>query len=383
MSLFKKAENGSLNNFPEIRKNDINGLQTPFFLIDQSIITARYELIKKNLTKNWGTKNIIAYSFKTNYEIAGEFKKQKIEIYAEVVSKMEYQKAKTAGYTDSQIIYNGPNKENLLEVLKYPIMINLDNFTELETIIKHRKNIKSTIGLRLNSELKPSRFGFNMENGEAELVIKKIKKAGIKISGLHIHLGFFTPPKTYKLISKKIINFIQDNNLDLEYIDFGGGFPSHGNKPYGYKKLPYRPINDYVLQIYKPLNNFYRNKNKPFLIVEPGRFLVDDSTVLISKVLDVKTDKKNQKIISDATNNMLSSVWFRPQIIKIFNIKSRKKISTTIYGSSCQEDDILYQGKLPTIKVGDLVIFYCVGAYNQNMNGGFIFSKTRHFFKKN
>ena len=371
------------DNFPKINKKDFEGKRTPFFLIDQSIINDRYELIKKNLSKNWGDKNIIAYSFKTNYEIAKEFRKQKIETYAEVVSKMEYQKAKTVGYVDSQIIYNGPNKENLLEVLECPGIINLDNFTELETIIEHKKKIKSKIGLRLNSELKLSRFGFNMENGEAELAIKKIKKAGIKINGLQIHLGFFTPPKIYKLISKKIINFIQNNDLDLEYIDFGGGFPSHGDKPYGYKKLPYHPIGDYISQICKPLNNFYRNKNKPFLILEPGRFLADDSTVLVSKILNVKTVKNNQKIISDATNNMLSSVWFRPQIIKIFNTKSRKKILTTIFGSSCQEDDILYQGKLPMVKVDDLVIFYCVGAYNQNMNGDFIFQKTGYFFKKN
>ena len=371
------------DNFPIVNKKKLKDKETPFFLIDQSIVIARYELIKKDLTKNWGTKNIIAYSFKTNYEIAKEFKKQKIETSAEVVSKMEYQKAKTVGYIDSQIIYNGPNKENLLEVLNYPNMVNLDNFTELETIIKHKKNIKSMIGLRLNSELKASRFGFNMENGEAKLAIKKLNKAGIKISGLHIHLGFFTPPKIYKLISKKIIDFIKDNDLDLEYIDFGGGFPSHGNKPYGYKKLPYYPINNYISQICKPLNKFYFKKNKPFLILEPGRFLVDDSTVLVSKVLDVKMVKKNQKIISNATNNMLSSVWFRPQIIKILETKSRKKILTTIYGSSCQEDDILYQGKLPAIKTGDLVIFYCVGAYNQNMNGDFIFPKTEHFFKKN
>ena len=371
------------DNFPKINKKDVEGRETPFFLIDQSIIKTRYELIKKNLTKSWGTKNIIAYSFKTNYKIGEEFKKQKIETYAEVVSKMEYQKAKTAGYLDSQIIYNGPNKENLMEVLKYPTMINLDNFTELETVIEQKKNIKSMIGLRLNSELKASRFGFNIENGEAELAIKKLNEAGIKIRGLHIHLGFFTSPKIYKLISKKIIKFIQKNNLNIEYIDFGGGFPSHGDKPYGYKKLPYYPIDDYISQICKPLNNFYRNKNKPFLILEPGRFLVDDSAILVSRVLDIKTGKNSQKIILDATNNMLSSVWFRPQIIKIFETKSRKKISTIIYGSSCQEDDILYQGKLPTIKVGDLVIFYCVGAYNQNMNGDFIFPKTGHFFKKN
>lgn len=380
MSLFKKADYDCLNNFPNIGKADISH-QTPFFLTDKLIINQRHQLIKNNLDQIWGTKNIIAYSFKTNYEVVEELKK--INEFAEVVSKMEYEVAKTVGYKDSQIIYNGPNKENLLDILKHPIMVNLDNFSEIEKVAKYKKNINSSIGLRLNSGLKPSRFGFNLENGEAKKAIKILNKNGIKISGLHIHLGFFTSPKTYKLISKKIIDFIQNNDLSLEYIDFGGGFPSHGDKPYGYKKTPYFPINDYISQICEPLNKFYFNKNKPFLILEPGRFLVDDSTVLVGKILDTKVLNNNQKIILDVTNNMLSSVWFRPQIIKVYGVKSKFKLSTVIYGSSCQEDDILYQGKLPIVKVGNFVIFYCVGAYNQNMNSNFIFSKANHFFKVN
>ena len=80
---------------------------------------------------------------------------------------------------------------------------------------------------------------------------------------------------------------------------------------------------------------------------------------------------------------MLSSVWFRPQIIDFPKNKKNKKINTIIYGSSCQEDDVLYQGDLPYLKNNDLIYFYCVGAYNQNMGNNFIFPKPQTIYSSN
>lgn len=357
---------------------NLKKIDTPLFLTDSSVLKAQYKLIKNNLNKYWGINNIVAYPFKTNYEIATFFKKEN-EIYAEVASKMEYEKAKNLEYSDSQIIYNGPFKENLSEVLKTKIIINLDNFGEIKKILE-TKNIKANIGLRLNSNLKKSRFGFNIENNEAQIALKKLDN--IKINSLHVHLGFFTKPKVYKKLAKRIIDFISNNNLDIKYIDFGGGFPSQNNKPYNFRGNSYFPIEEYIKNICEPLNKFYFKKNKPSLILEPGRFLVDESTILISKIIDFKYTKNNQYIIVDATNNMLSSSWYRPLIIETLKNKSTRSIKTTIYGASCQEDDILFQGQLPLMKIDDFLIFKCVGAYNQNMNSNFIFSKAKHFFKK-
>lgn len=357
--------------------------QTPFFYTDVNLIKKRYQELEKALNSNWPQKHIIAFSFKTNYELICQIKKE-INISAEVVSATEYNMAKELKFSNKKIIYNGPNKANMLKVIKQKdISVNLDNQSELNRIIKNKNQIKCQIGIRLNSDLKKSRFGFNIENGDAQNTINQLKKNQIKINGLHIHLGFYSPPILYQRISQKITKLIQENNLKVDYIDFGGGFPSHGLKPYGFKKYTIPPINEYISQICSSLNIFYKKNinDRPTLIVEPGRFLVDDSTTFITKIIHSQIINNQQTIIVDATNQMLSSVWFRPQIVNYPKNKKNKKINTIIYGSSCQEDDILYQGNLPYFKNNDLIYFYCVGAYNQNMSNNFIFSKPKTYFK--
>ncbi|MPN31324.1 hypothetical protein SDC9_178798 [bioreactor metagenome] len=108
--------------------------------------------------------------------------------------------------------------------------------------------------------------------------------------------------------------------------------------------------------------------------------MVDDSTVFVTKIITQKIVKNKQIITINGTNQMLSSVWFRPQIVKVFPLQKNKLINTIIYGSSCQEDDILFKGKLPITDLNSLLVFYCVGAYNQNMTNKFIFPKPKNYF---
>lgn len=379
IGLLKKLFRVKYQNIDYFPKN-IPLKSTPFFYSDISIINNRYQQIKTGFKNNWSGKYIIAYSLKTNYSVTKYLKKIK-NLFFEVVSNMEYKKAKRLNFSDSEIIYNGPFKKNLSKLLNLPLIINLDNFSELKQIIKYKKYIKSSIGIRLNSNLKKSRFGFNIENGDAKQAINQLQKENIKINGLHIHFGFYTSPKIYHQMTKKIINLIKENDLELKYIDFGGGFPSHGLKPYGFKKYTISPINEYISQICSILDPFFKNKNKkPEIIIEPGRFLVDDSTIFVTKIVNQKIIGNKQIITIDATNQMISSVWFRPQIVKVFPLQKNKIVNTIIYGSSCQEDDILFKGKLPLTNLNNLLVFYCVGAYNQNMTNKFIFPKPKNYF---
>jgi diaminopimelate decarboxylase len=257
MNLFNKDSDIDFSHFPSLKYESITGFKTPFFFTDLSIVKNRYKTLKKIIKQHWGNKNLIAYSFKTNYFIAKSLIKKNIPALAEVVSLTEYKKAKASGFIDSRIIFNGPYKGDIVNLIKKPLIINIDNFSELETIIKYKNNLKAKIGLRLNSGLKPSRFGFNIENGEADLAIERLISNNIEISGFHTHLGFYTLPNIYGLMAVKIISLIQKYNLNPLYLDFGGGFPSHGKKPYGYKKFYCHPIKEYVSEICKPLNNYF------------------------------------------------------------------------------------------------------------------------------
>ncbi|MFA5025594.1 MAG: hypothetical protein WC503_03755 [Candidatus Shapirobacteria bacterium] len=346
----------------------------PVFITDSHIIKKRLEQIPKFIK--------VAYSFKTNYDVAQNFNFQ----MAEVVSEFELKMAIKQKYPYSSIIFNGPNKGNLHHLLSHPLTINLDNFTELKNLIEYKKNIKADIGLRINSNFHPSRFGFNIESGDAQKAILLLQKNHIPLSGLHLHLGSdIQNPTIYQKYSIIVKNFISQNlsQNTLKYIDFGGGYPSHSI--ISGTSIQAKPdIKRYIEAISKPLKQ-YINKDTS-LIIEPGRYLVDDSTFLVSQVIDSKIISNSQSIILNTTINMLPSAWYHHLIIKTFNSHfipkkvDTKIINTCIYGCTCQESDILYQGKLPYLTRDDYIVFIAVGAYNLSQSSDFIFEKPKSIF---
>ncbi|HWS48754.1 MAG TPA: hypothetical protein VN174_01725 [Candidatus Methanoperedens sp.] len=361
---------------PKTTKNILkNYYQTPVFITDKDIIKKRLNQIPKNVK--------VAYSYKTNYDIAKNFNFQ----LSEVVSKFELEMALKQKYSYESIIFNGPNKGNLHQILSQPLTINIDNFTELKSLFEYKKNINAKIGIRINSDFHPSRFGFNIESGDAKKAISLLHEHHIPLSGLHIHIGSdIHQPKTYQKYSNIVSSFISKylSQNTLKYIDFGGGFPSHSIIP-GSEVQSQPDIKRYIDAISIPLKKHINRKIS--LIIEPGRFLVDDSTIMVSKVIDSKLSANSQSVTLDTTINMLPSAWYHKLIIKTYNQDfspqqniSSKVLSTKIFGCTCQESDLLYQDILPPLFPNDFVIFFAIGAYNLNQSPDFIFKKPRSIF---
>ena len=367
-------------------KKLIEKKNTPLFIGSKKIIHDRYQVMFKSLKSNWGP-HLIGYSFKTNYSVIKDsfFKKN---FWAEVVSEREYLMAKKNGYKNT--IYNGPLKtlSSLKTAAAEGAIINIDNFSELKLIQKLTKKEKNNAqwGLRL-SVVTPhlpgkSRFGFSIESGRANQALKAIDHLGLKLSGLHLHLGTDIPhPQDYLQASQKIAHFITEHDLakKLTYLDFGGGYPAHGKPPHNRLRWKIPHISQYIEAITAPLKNLFDLQNRPKLILEPGRYLVDDAICLVSRVVNLESTDQLQKIIVDATSSMLPITHYRPQTIKVFtpklNLKKNSKIRTVIYGASCQEDDVLFNGYLPKIHHQDYLIHLGVGAYNDSLGSNFIFNK--------
>lgn len=352
---------------------------TPVFISDHKQILLKLKRLEKILEKKYPN-FLIAYSFKTNYAYAKSTFIRNNNLLAEVVSEKEYIIAKDNKFRDERIIFNGPYKKNLSTLIKSKVNVNIDNFSELDYLVK--SNIKGTIGIRVNTKINgmdQSRFGFNIENLDAEKAVEKVKNSKLQLENIHCHIGTnINSLYAYKKMSQNVALFVnklsENHNISIKSIDLGGGFPSNSYLPKNYKNDPVT-IENIIATITSQLKNNLKLKKLPTLIFEPGRYLVDDATYFFTKVIDVKSENKQQKITTDATVNMIPSVWYKPHKIKKLSNTQKHKVKSIIYGSSCQENDILFKGNFWNCKKDDILVFYSMGAYNASMSSSFIFEK--------
>lgn len=395
------AASAIFQNFPSIADNKakfysfLSKQRTPFFVIEQRLVTRRYQALTSAL-KNYWEPAAVAYSFKTNYALAGSKLLKQLGAWAEVVSGREYALARQVGYRGERIVFNGPLKTEaeLGRAMAEAALIHVDNKPELLRLLSFKRSFlkKARVGLRINApiaHLPPSRFGFGLSSGSAQAALSILGRARLRLTSLHLHLGTdIDAAEAYRSAAEQLAQFCNLAETKLaqrvSFLDLGGGFPGKGLPPFG--KTSWQPalIEDYIRVIAQALKNNLSEPSGKTLLLEPGRHLIDDATVLLTKVYDVKRDNEVQKLLTDASVTMLPLRYYRPQIVQIYtpNLRQRsgRLVSTLIYGGSCREDDLLSGGYFPKASVGDLVIYYCVGAYNQSMGSDFIFGKPKTLF---
>lgn len=362
-------------------------VKKPVFLMDMEVIGDRLTELKQALQKEFGRRRAIAYSFKTNYALAESEWFKKSGLLAEVVSGWEYKKARSLGYSGNQILFNGPVKTDgeLAQSLMDGAIVHLDTWQQVEQIIKLKKlwkgkKWKDLVGIRLRTEAR-SRFGFMLDDGEARRVIEKLNAGGVRVVGLHHHGGTdIYQPVQRKIWAKKIsdwwLNLPTKMTAKFRTVDVGGGFPAHGKYPYELvpQKGDSMVIGDHIRAIREGLSGLWNDNKNLQLLVEPGRWLVEDGVVYVVRVIDVKYDGRLQEVVTNGAITQLTVTYYRPQIVRVMGERNENgEMLTKIYGATCKEDDVLYLGVLNRVKTGDTLVFYAVGAYNQSLGAEFIF----------
>lgn len=366
----------------------IKKYHSPLIIVSKKSLLNKFKQLSDALEKH--CKNyIIAYSFKTNF-IPGICKIFKQEgAYAEIVSGFEYYLANKIGYKNNKIIFNGPYKktEELARALKTKTLVNVDNLLELNKVIEISKknNLISNIGIRLNSNyIQKSRFGFNIESGEAFSICNKIKNCPyINLESLHMHIGYnIENPMIYQKEVELITNFSllikEQLKQNIRYLDIGGGFPA-GSQPYTSKKWSYPIIKEYIRIISNELINKFPDNNIK-LIVEPGRYLVDEGIFLLASITSVKIVNNIQQITVDTSIDQIPLANYRKQEIVFFRLDTRiinhRKFKSILFGQSCRENDILIDNIiLPLMNPEDIIVFLNIGAYNISWQNQFLFPR--------
>ncbi|MFV2061652.1 MAG: alanine racemase [Gammaproteobacteria bacterium] len=325
---------------------------------------------------------VFGWSYKTNYLDAINAIFHQEGSIAEVVSEMEYDKARQLGVPGSDIIFNGPNKSlaALKKAAQEGAKIHIDHFDEIDDLEKvaEELDIEIPVGIRLSLDagIQPvwSRFGFNLESGQAMDAVRRIKMGGkLRLVGLHCHIGtFILDPEAYKNQIEKMVGFAyyleEELDVKIEYYDIGGGFPSKSQLKGIYlpPEISVPSIDLYAEKVVEGLNNALRPGEYPTIYIESGRGLIDEAGYLITTCNASKRlpDGRKSYVLDAGVNLLYTATWYK------FNIELDREVAglgepSILNGPLCMNIDILDEGAmLPPIPRGTRLIFSPVGAYS-------------------
>jgi diaminopimelate decarboxylase len=383
---------GKPGRFPGITTTrQIEGLQvsdlvakygSPLFVGSERVLRERYRELYRAFSTRYPDFQI-AWSYKTNYLKSVCSLYHKLGAWAEVVSGFEYELARRLGRPGSEIVFNGPYKDeaDLERAFKDGARVHADNYDELSRmeLVASRTGLKPGIGIRINLDcgIYPAwtRFGFNLESGDAFQAVQRIKNSPrLKLTGLHCHIGtFILDAELYRRASAKLVDFARyiegQLNIKVKYIDLGGGYSSENTLHTQW--LPGSQVNPTVDQFAEAVTGplmaaDYRPDERPQLIVEPGRVLVDDGFHLISTVVANKRlpDGKPSIVIDAGVNVLFTSFWYKHEVAPSSETSFISEL-TAVYGPLCMNIDVIHPAALlPPLPVGTHLVFRHVGAYN-------------------
>lgn len=359
---------------------------SPLFVTSESKLRANVRNLRSAFERRY--KSVVhGWSYKTNYTSAICNILHQEGSWAEVVSKFEYEKARALGVPGDRIIFNGPSKtRDIIErAINEGAYIHVDHMDELKLIesIAREQNRIVPLALRLNFETgytEPwSRFGFNLESGQAHQAAKLIALSPhMTLTGLHSHIGtFILEPRAYAEQIRVMCKFMRELELSegalIENIDIGGGFPSR-NALQGIYLPPGQSVPDVseyaeaICTVLEQETTYRRELNRPIprLIIESGRAVVDDTQVLICTVLGTKRlpDGRRAAILNAGTNLLFTAYWYNHEV-KLVRDAVGLQEETVLYGPLCMNIDVVRQSiHLPPLIAGDHLVISPVGAYN-------------------
>ncbi len=387
---------------------------TPQFFLDESRLGERADFFRETMGKYIHDAEFF-YAFKCNdlpYII--KFLKKR-GYHADVAGIFELKLALRLGF--EKIIFTGPAKsdeELRLAIKNYKkVIINIDNEDELKrlgTLMKKTKfKEKLNVSIRVNPDekvtLEWSKFGIAINR--LATVIKKINAdKHLALKGIHFHCSWNKTPDRYenniKLIGDYLKGVKRKELLDLSFFDVGGGFVPEMEgmflkaTPFGQmidvmsemgQKVPRGfNVHEFYVDRPTPLVEFAKRisaslekhifkylKRRLTVYFEPGRYIVKNSTMVLTKVVAMK---KKGVVVDGGANIIGDDALYSWEFVPIMNV-SRPSFDfkrVRIYGSLCDPTDIFgYSYFGDRCRIGDLLVILNLGAYT--------FSWSRRFIK--
>ena len=302
----------------------------------------------------------------------------------EVMSEFEYQLSRKAGFTPGQMVVNAPAKARAFldrAVAEKVALLNVESEEELEVIdaLGRRIGAPVRIGVRVNPPLgrepprgfggRGSKFGFDIDSGDARRAVKRAASLpGVELMAIHCHAWTRQyAPRRYLAGVRPVLRFLAEVEREIDrripWIDLGGGFGSRN-----LLEASGRRIADFLGPLGEEIRGLGGHRE---LLLEPGRYLLNDAAVCIGQVLTRKRNARRHWVLTDAGSHILplrDNVEYYAAPAQLNRGSQRFCIGDAL----CIPSGVLPGSfTLGEIRSGDsLVIFNC---------GAYTFSLAQHF----
>ncbi len=297
----------------------------------------------------------------------------------DTVSIQEVHLGLNSGYQPEDIMYT-PNCVSLEEIsmaVDLGVKINIDNISILEQFgqryphypvcVRVNPHIMAGGNSKISTGHIDSKFGISVY--QMPLVKRIVQATGIKINGLHMHTGSEILDVDVYLKGAEILLNTAEEFKGLEYIDFGSGF-----------KVPYKDdgietnTEELGMRLSERFEEFCKGYGQDLqLIIEPGKYLVSEAGIFLTKVNVVKhTTSTVFAGVDSGLNHLIRPMFYDAyhKIVNISNPEGKQRIYTVV-GYICETDTFGVNRRISEIREGDILAFFNAGAYCYMMSSNY------------
>ncbi len=357
---------------------------TPLYVTDEARLRENYRRLR-DAFKTYYPRFQVNYAVKANSNLSIISVLRQEGAGADCSNLEEISLARMAGVPPEKVIYTGnyPSEPELRGALDSGVAVNLDDADLLPRLLRH--GVPNVLSFRVNPGVGAgshpglvvggAHTKFGVEEPRVLDAYRAARDAGVKRFGIHMMTGSnildadYFPTAASRLlgIASRVSEAL---GIDFEFVDIGGGFG-----------VPYRPgeqalnILGVAQKVCRLLVNYVDSGalgGQPTLIVEPGRYLVADTTVLVGRVHHVKRTSTKVYVGTDIGMNNL----IRPMLYGAYHhvyidrrATSHQTENVDVTGQICENTDIVATNRsVPHAEPGDVVVIATVGAYGYSMS---------------
>ncbi|WP_272678362.1 diaminopimelate decarboxylase [Providencia sp. PROV019] len=361
---------------------------SPVWVYDSAVIIERIKQLQVFDTVRFAQKAC------SNIHILRLMKQQGVKV--DSVSLGEIERALVAGFQpgreNSEIVFTADvlDRATLAKVTELDIPVNAGSIDMLEQIGEQKAG--HPVWLRINPGFghghsqKTNTGGENSKHGiwheDLPLALEKIRHYNLSLVGIHMHIGSGVDYQHLADVCDSMVALVTTAGVDLHAISAGGGLST-----------PYREGDEVIdVQHYYSLWDNARQRieqhlgHKIELEIEPGRYLVAESGVLLAEVRAVKDMGSRHYVLVDSGFNdlMRPAMYGSYHHISVLptdgcNVDGAQLKDTIVAGPLCESGDVFTQLEgglvvtraLPEVKVGDFLVFHDTGAYGASMSSNY------------